>query len=415
MTHRSRATALFDNSTQPQRGTILRKPGSKKLYVLFSYQGERIEKSTGLDDTPLNRKRVRLKLDELMQAIADGHFVFAEAFPQASAAQKARFAKREAQSYRLEPHQVFFGDFVKTWLHSIWRHWEEGCKKDDYGKDIQKLLPFFARLSFFEISGMQIQAFIATLKHEKGPKRGQPLSRQRIKNLLIPLRALFYAACDEYRWTLPDPFAQLKRHLPKKRPARRLGFRVDEWMAFLDHLDEWHKPICELMIMTGLIASEVAGLKKSDIRGGYLHVVNSVVRGRAQEGCKTPFRERKIPITCAIAQRLAVLVARSPDERVVTGRQGGYFRASTLADRPWKNAAAKSGITDKVPYSLRHSFAAWALCVRIDPNRLVALMGHSTKKMVYETYGTYIEGLNADAQKILDYFGRDFLQGDAAL
>jgi len=67
-------------------------------------------------------------------------------------------------------------------------------------------------------------------------------------------------------------------------------------------------------------------------------------------------------------------------------------------------------ITDKVPYSLRHSFAAWALTLCIDMNKLVRLMGHGSKKMVYEVYGDYIEGLEQDAWKILEYFGRDFIE-----
>lgn len=43
-------------------------------------------------------------------------------------------------------------------------------------------------------------------------------------------------------------------------------------------------------------------------------------------------------------------------------------------------------------------------------NKLVRLMGHGSKKMVYEVYGEYIDGLEEDACKILEYFGRDFLQ-----
>ena len=37
-------------------------------------------------------------------------------------------------------------------------------------------------------------------------------------------------------------------------------------------------------------------------------------------------------------------------------------------------------------------------------------MGHGSKKMVYEVYGDYIEGLEQDAWKILEYFGRDFIE-----
>jgi integrase len=39
----------------------------------------------------------------------------------------------------------------------------------------------------------------------------------------------------------------------------------------------------------------------------------------------------------------------------------------------WIIALKASGVTDKVPYRLRHSFAAWALTIRIDPNKLVRL------------------------------------------
>lgn len=42
------------------------------------------------------------------------------------------------------------------------------------------------------------------------------------------------------------------------------------------------------------------------------------------------------------------------------------------------------------------------------PNKLVKLMGHSSKKTVYEVYGNYVEGLEKDAGKISDYFGNEF-------
>ena len=36
-------------------------------------------------------------------------------------------------------------------------------------------------------------------------------------------------------------------------------------------------------------------------------------------------------------------------------------------------------------------------------------MGHSSKKMIYDVYGNYVQGLEEDAGKILGYFGKDFL------
>ena len=36
-------------------------------------------------------------------------------------------------------------------------------------------------------------------------------------------------------------------------------------------------------------------------------------------------------------------------------------------------------------------------------------MGHSSKKMIYDVYGNYVDGLEEDAGKILEYFGKDFI------
>ncbi|HIJ56855.1 MAG TPA: hypothetical protein HPQ03_12125 [Deltaproteobacteria bacterium] len=39
----------------------------------------------------------------------------------------------------------------------------------------------------------------------------------------------------------------------------------------------------------------------------------------------------------------------------------------------------KTIIAEKVPYTMRHTFATWALTLRIDPNKLVNLMGPGSK------------------------------------
>ncbi len=75
----------------------------------------------------------------------------------------------------------------------------------------------------------------------------------------------------------------------------------------------------------------------------------------------------------------------------------------------WKKAVEASGIIHVTSYSARHSFAAWSLTVGINTLRLVKLMGHASKQMVYEVYGNYVEGLEKDGERILEYFGRDFV------
>ena len=38
-----------------------------------------------------------------------------------------------------------------------------------------------------------------------------------------------------------------------------------------------------------------------------------------------------------------------------------------------------------------------------------SLMGHGSKEMVYEVYGQYVEDLEKDKDKILGFFGEDFI------
>lgn len=404
------AALILDNQ-EKREGAIIRKPGSNKLYFLFYYFNRRVEKSTGLDDTPAHRKKARLFLDRIIDKRDTGQLVFADAFPGASEAEKTTFAKLEGWQYTPEPKDVLFGEYVREWQQSVFSQYPEGTKKDDYQLIIDGwLLPYFSDLTFYQISGVELQKFLNTLKWKKGKHKGQPLSKARVKNILIPLRTIWNDACDQYRWFLYNPFPNLKKHLPKTPAKRREGFRFAEWQRFLSTIDPWYQPVVELMILTGMINSEMAGLRKDCIFPDHIQVKATIVRGRKQDTPKTRYRIRKIPITQAIRQRLNILIERSSGEHLVTTETGALFHPANFRKTAWEKARRASGIADKVPYSLRHSFAAWALTLRIDPNKLVRLMGHGSKQMIYEVYGDYIEGLEEDHDQILHYFGPDFIQ-----
>jgi len=405
------AELIFDNLDDNKReGAVIRKPGSQKLYVLFYYHGRRVEKTTGLDDTTENRRKVRTWLDRQMQKIKAGKFVFAEAFPNAPETEKAWFAQREGWEYQPEPKDILFRDYVRQWYLKVWEHLQEGTKKDDWKSAINYwLLPHFGELTFYQISGPELKNFISTLKWKSGNKKGQLLSKKRAKNILIPFRAIWNDACEEFRWNLPDPFRNTRKHLPDTEEKEREVFRFDDWQQLLQHMDPWYVPIAEFMILTGTISSEIAGLRKSDIRDNHILIQNTIVRNVEKQKAKTKYRTRKIQITLAIRQRLEIALSRSHGDYVFTKPTGEKFQAANFCNNIWIKAFKKAGFPYKVPYCMRHSFAAWSLTLRIDMLRLVALMGHRDKKMVFEVYGNYVEGLEQDVVKILDYFGKDFI------
>lgn len=270
-------------------------------------------------------------------------------------------------------------------------------------------MPYFGEVPFSKITAVEIQKFIPTLKHLKGPKTGQPLARDTMNNVMQVFKAVWSDAVSEYAWILPDPFIAKGKHLPKKKKRVVEVFRFAEWLAIMDAVDEYFKPVTKLMVLTGLMASEIAGIKPGCIRDGYLNIEYKIVKGKGADELKTDYRIRRIKITKAIHEILVKAIIDIKGENLFTLPDGRPFSAEKFQRLVWKRALEQAGIAYRKPYTTRHTFAAWSLTLGTDPNRLVSLMGHASKQMVYEVYGKYTEGLEEDREDILGYFGHDFL------
>jgi integrase len=401
---------IFDNQETTRKGSIIRKSGSKKLYLLLYYMGRRIEKSTGLADTRNNRVVVREWLDRQQQKIDAGIFKYAEAFPDAPNEEKSWFATREGWDYNPEPKHIIFGDYLERWLEEIWTKYQSEGKKDDYKRIIDSWLsPYFGDKTFHQITGVEVQRFLGSLRIKKGKKAGEPMSGSRVRNILIVLRAIYNDACEEHHWNVADPFRFASRHIPRKRKKQPQVFRFEEWTRLMENIDPYYRPIAEFMVLTGLIASEVAGLRREDIEGDKILVQNSIVDGKEKSTLKNIYRERSIPIGKRLKEIIQKASSRSSGKYIFTMESGVPFDCCNFRKHAWEGAFKKSGITYRIPYATRHTFAAWALAAGIHPNRLVRLMGHGSKQMVYEVYGNYVEGLEKDEKAIRRYFGLDFL------
>jgi len=392
-------------------GSIKRKSGSKNLYVDFHYFGRRIEKSSGMADTPKNSAIVREWLDRQVERIAKGTFVFADAFPNASEEEKRFFATLEGRVYSPEPKDVLFGDYVSHWRGSILPTYSIGKQGDDVSAIDYWLLPYWGHFSFYDVTAVALQRFISQLKWRYGKNKGKPLSSSRIKNVMIPLRAIWNDACDENHWNLPDPFARIGKHIPKRASVPREVLRFDEWSCILSNLAPFYRSTMESMIMTGMIASEVAGFRKTDIKGGYMYIRNSIVKGNEKEELKTPYRKRRMPITKALRPLLDDAMSKSDGKYVFTMEDGGTYDIVSFGKDygPWAKAFKAAGVPYRTTYILRHTYVAWALTIGINTLKLESLMGHNSKSMIYDVYGKYVEGLEKDRDKILNYFGEDFL------
>lgn len=403
---------------KPSFGSIVKMKRSTFLYVDIYYHERRVRMSSGLDDTRENREKLTRFLNKVGEKIEQRTFCFSEAFPGADESLKRFFAEKEQREVHPEPEHVTFGQYAKRWLQDVLPRFTPG-KQDDYKKDIEyRLLPFFGKLPFSRITGVKLREFVDGLTWKEGRHKGKPLSPHRKRNILIPLKAIWEDACDEYQWELRDPFRAAKKRIREdagqRQKKEREIFLFVEWQQFLDNMDGFYRPVSEIMLMTGMIASEILGLRKADISAQYIHVRSSVVKGKEKGTLKTQYRKRDIPITTAIRQRLMMAMSASTSEFVFTMKDGKPFDFGSYRKVVWNRALAAAGLTNKVPYSARHSLAEWSLLIGVNPVRLVELMGHGNKKMIFEVYGRYREGLVEERQQILSYLGEDFLNPEKA-
>jgi len=400
------------NEPQPKGGAIKRRKISEKLYVDFYYFGNRITKSTGLDDTPANRDKVRLFLDKSMQKIEARTFRFSDAFPGASRKEKKFFTELEGQQFNPEPQHVNFADYAKEWMKKVIPSFDSPSKRNDYESALNsRILPYFRKKSFYQITSTELQEFVTSLKKTTGKDKGKPLARQRVQNILIPFRRIWEDAADQHRWNLRNPFETINKHLPSKTRKRNgKVFRFDEWQEFITKVPVFYRPHLEFLVMTGLSASELAGLRKEDVSEKAITLNRSIVLGEEKERLKNDYRFRRIPVTEAIRKLInRIWILTTDSTHLFPMENGTPFDGNSFRKIVWNKALNHSQIAYKTPYSTRHTFCAWALTIGMNPMKLVNLMGHSSKQMVYQVYGEYVEDLEDDVEDIIRYFGQDFL------
>jgi integrase len=168
----------YAKETKTKNSGITRKPGSNKLYVDFRYNGVRIVKSTGLDDTPTNYEKAQDWIDQQKEKIVNGTFIFAKAFPGASPKEKAFHAKFENWEYKVEPRDILFEDYAVDWKKRFLDNCPSLTKKRDFNQIITYwLIPQFGDKTFFQITGVTIKEFIQKLVLERRQKKGTTFIR----------------------------------------------------------------------------------------------------------------------------------------------------------------------------------------------------------------------------------------------
>lgn len=400
-------------------GKIVTKSGTNKLYYDFNYGGKRYEKTTGLEFSADNAVKARQALDEMVAKMQAGTFCFAEYFPESSPVAITRNTQIESRNEAKRSDQITIRQFIegmhgfKGWIDEALPGYPS-AQQERYLNDIKYwILPLYGHLTFAELTGHVLQVSLS--KYVK--KNGDALSGNRVKNVFTPFMAIWRNARSRCKWRdLEDPFEYLNdtNRGPKRSENPTPALLFGEFLTLRSHLGEYDQHVANIKALTGMIDSEMAGFRISDIfmdaQRPYIHIRNKkLVNGIESEELKTAFRKRRIRITRRIKEELEFFMSQSPDNYLFTKSDGSRFNGGDFR-AAWREAFEAAGMEYIRPYCLRHSFAAWSKIIGIELSWLQDMMGHGSLEMLFKRYGRHRFGLEDERESIIEFFGVDYLR-----
>jgi integrase len=194
----------------------------------------------------------------------------------------------------------------------------------------------------------------------------------------------------------------------RQRGKLRIGVNIpspDEIRSIIAHLDGRWRPLLLTAIFAGLRASELRGLRWSDVdlKRNELHVRQRADRYNAIGALKSEAGERAIPLAPMLANTLREWKLNCPKGElglVFPNGAGRIESHANIVNRGFIAAQIAAGVTGakgKAKYtglhSLRHFYASWCINRRVDgglelPLKLVqARLGHASVQMTADRYG----------------------------
>ncbi|HUK40062.1 MAG TPA: DUF3596 domain-containing protein [Candidatus Acidoferrales bacterium] len=347
------------------------------LFLDFYYRGIRCRESTGLQDTPKNRK---LALDwdaTVRREIQIGIFQYNVHFPHSKKNSFFYSSKRTLAA------------FAQSWLDShkgSWADWTYRKFRDDLEK---RIIPRIGNLPLTEILPLHFRQLREDIIAQ-GKKDGTQFSNRTVNRILQPLKAIFN-----------ELFAD---GLIASNPANRLGKLKEKRIAFIDPFSDKEvrqflkatpnhfRSYVRFLFESGFRPMEANGLKWSNVN--FVTGILSVREGRVLGKDKDPKTERAVrdvEITTGMLKALAdqKTISKFPDGYVFVSEKGQPLDISNFRQMIWTPALKRAGLKYRYPYQARHTFATKHLSQGYDPLWIANQMGTSLE-MLFKHYAVYI-------------------------
>jgi integrase len=308
----------------------------------------------------------------------------------------------------------------ELWIAKVGQDGRERTTLDSYRQHLKfHILPYLGNMKLSQLSAPLVRAFedkLRTGEPPPGAKTAEKRSAAMTRKILGSLGALL-AEAQERGLVARNVVRELRsgrrrgkeRHA-EKRAKGKLKVGVDiptpaEIRAIVAILDGRWKPLLLTAIFTGLRASELRGLRWSDIdfKKAALNVHQRADRYQEIGRPKSEAGERTVPIPPALLNVLREWKLRCPKGDLglcFPNSDGTIEWHSNIISRGLIPAQVAAAVVDKSGaakytglHALRHFYASWCINREVDgglalPAKVVQeRLGHSSIVVTLDTYG----------------------------
>ena len=362
----------------------------KKLFVDFRYLGVRCRETTNLIDTPENRKKLQKIIERMEAEIILDTFNYAQYFPKSDKAERMMYLSDRKEC--ITTNVPSFKQFAELWFSEKEIEWRATQRRKVREILDMYLLPEFNGRPIEGIKKTDVLAFRSSLAKVTRGKTNKHLSAARINSIMVPLGMILKEASKRYKFE--NPYEDIKS---LKEPRTSIQpFTLDEVWKFINWVREDYRNYYLVRFFTGMRTSEIDGLtwENVDFERREIVINQALVKGKVVPP-KTQESYRAIQMSPwvydALKEQHKVTYKRS--EYVFCSHTGEPLDYNNVNKRVWHPTLKALGLKNRNAYQTRHTAATLWLAAGESPEWIAYQMGHSTTKMLFNTYSRYVPNM----------------------
>jgi len=281
-----------------------------------------------------------------------------------------------------------WGEWVDEWWTT--RDIEDSTAQRQLTQRVKHMDPQWGGVPLEDITRQDVRAWAVSLMKERGLARGS------VQKLTLMLSASFNAAIDA-RIVDYNPAARLGLGEVKSTHMRFLS--SDEAIALRDAMtDDVDRAIMSTLLGAGLRWGEVNGLQVGRVSLSRREIIVADVWdsvGRRLKEYPKDRRQRPVPITDALAERLEPIIA-GRTTGFVFEKNGYRLDYANWRKKSWLPAVGLSGVGQMRLHDCRHTYASFLAAAGFSLLEIGQLLGHEDPS----TTQIYAHLVNANAERV---------------